>query len=51
MKIKLWQKEESWWTEKERNEHQSTLMILNAIKEKWNKYNNNGGPMYLLLNL
>lgn len=36
MEFVLWQPERSYWTDKDRLEHQKVLELLNKIKEKWN---------------
>lgn len=36
MKIVFWEKEQTWWGEKERREYQSVLNTLQGIRQKWN---------------
>lgn len=36
IKISFWEKEKSWWTEKEHNEYQTILDLLSSIRQKWN---------------
>lgn len=36
MEFVLWQHEQSYWTDKDKLEHQKVLDLLNKIKEKWN---------------